>query len=458
MDDLATRFFKHPEAFGKAMELLMTFKGVENHWESVENFLMGLDEREEGLLSDAIAYDRIRKESQDDLAEQNETLKRTIEVLHSRIGSFHSTNSHQPEPASDAPLLSALIDDYFKDVSLGWDAKHFEGNERDLRPRLDSILEIIGDKPCVTITREDVAKFKEVTMKLPSNRKKKAAYRDKSIAELMIMEIPNGDLLSPKSINKNLEKASSFFKWCRANSTFVTEELWHPLTRRVKDDVPDDEQRDAFSDSDLQKLFLSTHYIQGTHKQPSHFWIPLLGLFTGARQNELCQLYKSDVYQDPDSKIWVLDLNDKSLDKKLKKRKHGRIVPIHPTLIELGFVKFVESITTDRVFNELSMVRGGYQHSFSNWFNRTYRSPKHCDVGNQPEENKNFHSFRHTVINQLEKKEVPQPQVARLVGQNPSDGSLTTTRYGKKNNITDNYEIIKKLEFPIDFGRIKTWS
>ncbi len=55
MDDLATRFFKSPETFGKAMELLMTLKGVEDHWESVEHFLMGLYEREEHLLSDTIS-------------------------------------------------------------------------------------------------------------------------------------------------------------------------------------------------------------------------------------------------------------------------------------------------------------------------------------------------------------------------------------------------------------------
>jgi integrase len=457
MDDLATRFFKHPESFGKAMELLMTFKGMEDHWESVEHFLMGLDDREEHLLSDAIEYDRICKESHHHLAEQNETLKRAIEVLHSRIGTNSSPAQQPLDPSLDAPLLSELIDAYLEDVSLGWDAKHFEGNDRDLRPRLDLIVEIIGDKRCDAITREDVRKFKEVTMKLPSNRKKKAAYRDKSISELMEMKIPEGDLLSPKSINKNLEKASSFFKWCRANSTFVSDELWHPLNRRVNDDVPEDEQRDAFTDEDLRRLFLSKQYLNGTHKHPSHFWVPLLALFTGARQNELCQLYKSDIYQDSDSGIWVINLNDKSIDKKLKKRNHGRIVPVHPKLIELGFLKFVESINEERIFNELARMRGGYQHSLSNWFNRTYRSQNHCDVGNRPNEKKNFHSFRHTVINQLEKKDVSPPQIARLVGQKPSDGTVTTSRYGKKNNIEDNYEIIAKLEYPIDFGKVKKW-
>ena len=454
MDELATRLFKTPEAFGKAMELLMHYKGLDQSWESVEIFLMQLDEGEEHLLGDALAYDSFRQNSQNDLIQQNETLRRTIEMLQAgRVKeSKVSTEIH-----TDAPRLSELIGSYIKDLSVGWDAKHYEGNERDLRPRLETMVEIIGDKPCDTLTLEDVAQFKKVTLRLPSNRKKKEAYRDKTIPELLQMEIPETDRLSPQSINKNLEKASSFLKWCKANSSFVTLELWHPLSRRVKNDVPDDEQRETFNTEELQRLFLSEQYTRRKHKKPSHYWIPLLALFTGARLNELCQLYKSDVYQDQESQIWVLDINEKSQDKKLKSNNHSRIVPIHPLLIKLGFIKFVESVKTERLFNELKMKRGGYHDALSKWFNRTYRSRKHCNVGNEPGEKKNFHSFRHTFINHLEKKQVPQPQIARLVGQAPSDGSVTTLRYGKKNDIKDNYKIIRKVEFLVDFGKIEKW-
>jgi len=84
------------------------------------------------------------------------------------------------------------------DTSLGWDKKHFSGNERDLRPRLDLIVEVIGDKPCNKVTREDVSRFKEVVMRLPSNRLKKQVYRDKSISELIATDIPENDLLSQR--------------------------------------------------------------------------------------------------------------------------------------------------------------------------------------------------------------------------------------------------------------------
>lgn len=303
---------------------------------------------------------------------------------HDQQGLNHDVSTVTQSVDQKVPMLSEVVESHFKDVSLGWDAKHFEGNERDLRPRLELIVEVLGDTPINKITREDVARFKETVLMLPSNRKKKECYRSKSIRELVAMPIPDSDKLSPKSINKNLEKASSFFKWSRANCTFVTEELWHPLARRVRDDVPVDEQRDAFNAEDLRRLFQSKEYREGIHKTPSQHWIPLLGLFTGARQNELCQLYKSDVYKDPESGIWVIDINDNAPDKKLKKRGHGRVVPIHPTLLDLGFIKYVKSVCEQRLFPELPLTRDGYQDRFSKWFNRTYRSRTYCNVGNAP--------------------------------------------------------------------------
>ena len=291
----------------------------------------------------------------------------------------------------------------------------------------------------------------------PANKNKKKAYRDMSIDDLMKMQVPDNDKLSITSINKNLEKASSFLKWLRANSSYVTEELWHPLSKRPKNVVPEDEQRDEFSEDDLVKLFQSKEYTKGLHSCPSRYWVPLLGLFTGARENELCQLYKSDVSQDDETKIWFIDINQNSPDKKLKKASHKRVVPIHPQLVKLGFIEFATNIKTERLFNELAHRRDGYASAFSKWFNRTYRGEKNCNVGNKDGEKKNFHSFRHTFINQLEKKGVPQPQIARLVGQQPSDGSVTSIRYGKKNSPKENQKIINKISYPIDFSIIKRW-
>ena len=48
---------------------------------------------------------------------------------------------------------------------------------------------------------------------------------------------------------------------------------------------------EPFSDDDLKKLFGSTEYRDQSFAKASEFWIPLLGLYTGARINELAQLH-----------------------------------------------------------------------------------------------------------------------------------------------------------------------
>ena len=75
------------------------------------------------------------------------------------------------------------------------------------------------------------------------------------------------------------------------------------------------------------------------HVHDFRYWIIRLGYYTGARLNEICQIYKTDI-RNIDG-IWCLDINDegnKSVkDKRTKKKKASvRLVPLHPVLIETG--------------------------------------------------------------------------------------------------------------------------
>ena len=58
------------------------------------------------------------------------------------------------------------------------------------------------------------------------------------------------------------------------------------------------------------------------------------------------------------SGVWVLDLNENTPDKKLKTDATSfRLIPLHPKLVELGFLKYCETLRKvgfQRVFPELS--------------------------------------------------------------------------------------------------------
>lgn len=463
MDELALRFFNSSESFGKGMELLMEYQRLAKEspdWEVMEDFLMRLDEGEDAVLNMAIKYREASVGNSEKLIQEIGLLKKTIEILNSKA-------SHDPQENSLLPVLSnqfkslqisELVRSYLNDCRSRWDPKHYGSNERDIAPKLALFVEIVGDKPANEITKEDISRYKAVLQNYPKNKNKIRAYKDLTIDEIVRLQIPTKDKLSRTSIHNHSTKIKSFIDWCGDNITGLEKELKSPLKKLPQKTVSADEERDAFSDDDLKKLFESKEYMQGLHRQAAHYWVPLLGLFTGARANEICQLYKSDIYQDSESKQWVISFNGEAEDKKQKKSSHKRIVPIHKKLIDIGFIDFVNSIPTERLFNELPRRRDGYADSFSKWFNRTYRSSKHCNVGQVVGEKKNFHSFRHTFITKLHNTHnVDQASIARLVGQKPNDSSVTINVYTKKRSIEENYKIINKLDFPIDFKKIRKW-
>ena len=248
-----------------------------------------------------------------------------------------------------------------------WNPKSITANERNLGLKIETSIEIAGDMDCFALTKAHVLDYKGKLFKLPANRNKRKAYRSLNLTDLFMMEITDNHLLSAETLSGHLNKVSTFLDWGYRNGLMAAD-LKLPLQRVIKKSKHASKQRDALNSSDLCKLFNSDQYLNGSHKQASRYYAALLALFTGARQNELCQLYRSDVYQDESTGIWVLDINEEGDEKHPKKPLHARLVPIHPQLIELGFIEFVKQAKTQRLFNDLKFKRDGYGQSFSRWF------------------------------------------------------------------------------------------
>ncbi len=109
-------------------------------------------------------------------------------------------------------------------------------------------------------------------------------------------------------------------------------------------------------------------------KEPQYFWIPLIALHTGARREEICQLYVTDLKRVKD--IWCLDIQEEA-DKSDKsvKTSEKRLVPLHPFIAEdLNFVGFVASLKDQkgRIFHTLKRTKSGYKYggAFGQWFSR----------------------------------------------------------------------------------------
>ncbi|MGR5321152.1 site-specific integrase [Vibrio sp. DNB22_19_1] len=124
--------------------------------------------------------------------------------------------------------------------------------------------------------------------------------------------------------------------------------------------------------------------------------------------------------------IWCISINDSQSDKKLKNSQSKRVIPLHPKLIELGFIRYIQSLTSQRVFPELKSSRDGYGSAPSKWFGR-FKRKLGFDKGHD------FHSFRHTVATELKNALVPHEVATSLLGHLLNN--ITYDRYGKEHNL-----------------------
>ena len=200
------------------------------------------------------------------------------------------------------------------------------------------------------------------------------------------------------------------------------------------------EKRKDFSTDDLNALFAGPVHAKGERPKGRYgeavYWMPLLALFMGARREEIGQLRVQDVkpvaYIDDDDKrqeIWCIDItdtpDDDALPNQIKNEASNRLVPLHPKLIELGFIDYVQKLPdqTGRVFPSLKAVGVGKKltDKVGQWFSR-YK--QECGIDDKA---KVFHSFRHTWKTHAVDAGIPERVCRQFQGH---EGKDAADKYG----------------------------
>jgi integrase len=297
------------------------------------------------------------------------------------------------------------------------------------------------------LTPKDVRTYVDTLPKLPT----RVDSTDRRLLE-DIVKSP-GPRLSAKTIFAHAQATNMFLAWCEAQQyplKFNFHSILKPLLKKPRIKT----KKKAFSQQQLTILFEAEAYTAGTFKRASDYWVPLLGLFTGAREAELCQLEVTDVRQDPATDLWLLDINSDA-DKKLKTDASAREVPLHPTLIDLGFLNFAESVRTikgTRLFADEERNKRGEFSAFSKRFNR-YKEA--LGIKSDQQHKLDFHSFRHTLQNLLFDAGEEEYVVNALCGHSPAQQSEGVKTYSRGPGLKAKYELLLKLRFDIDFAKIK---
>jgi len=235
------------------------------------------------------------------------------------------------------------------------------------------IVEILGDLPINTIGYPEVERLKETLLKLPPNRKTSPLYRNLSIQQILASKPQK--VLSRKTVNKYLSLMSNFFDFAERYG-YAEKNYFGGVSVKIK--KRPNEDRQPFTDEDIAKLF-SPDFFKAKPLHSYMFWAPLIGLYTGMRLEEICQLHLEDIRQVDE--IWVFDIKAEG-DRTVKTASGERMVPLHSVLIKMGLLDHIAQLNKKgkaMLFPELRPDKfGKYSARVSKWFNARYR--RQCGI------------------------------------------------------------------------------
>lgn len=141
------------------------------------------------------------------------------------------------------------------------------------------------------------------------------------------------------------------------------------------------------------------------------YWVPLIGLYTGARVGELCQLRVEDVENTRHGPFFRIA--EEAERATLKTTAGVRCVPVHSELVRLGFLDYVASMKKARaasLWPSYQPRKGKPGAYFSDWMNAFHKAA----TGNPKAPL--FHELRHTVRTALHSAAVERETIGRIIG------------------------------------------
>lgn len=330
------------------------------------------------------------------------------------------------------------------------------------RPALNMLVEVVGDKPVNDLRQADLNEFFDVLTALPPRWSDQCRQHKLSVRQLA--ELEHAETIGPKTFEDGyMASVRSFLK--AAKRDYGDQGFPLNLTtdgiEYLGDQEEDVNKQRAFKPAELVRLFAGAEMraFAADPAQHDKYWLPMLGLFTGARVNELCQLNPQvDIAQDAESGVWHLWINAETEAgegiRKSVKTGDARKVPIHKALIELGFLEHVARLKAagaKRLFPLWRPSKGRASGEAEKWF-RQFLS----DTGLRDDTPKakllGMHAFRHTLLSYGTASK-PSLNLGSITGhvQIAPGVSVVQAGYNDK-SITDKLDDRQALLNQLDYG------
>ncbi len=275
------------------------------------------------------------------------------------------------------------------------------------------------------------------------------------VKEYKLSEKPTKlDFLSEKTINEKLGKVSNFLDYC-VKKEFLDK---NRLNGERFDKPKPKSIRVYFEQQELNNMLESDWYTLNLEEhlknRPERFFIPLIGLYSGFRGNEIAQLTINDIILKDD--IYCYHINTNNENQRTKTDNSKRLIPIHSKIIELGFIKFVEQIKQKkgtRLFSRLNYYpETGYWKDFGDDFNEKLKVKMvKKELLDRKDLSIDFHSFRHNFSHSLKGK-IEDRTLSAAMGH--AIEGMSHGRYGSEYPVEVLQDAIEKLDYKLDFSKI----
>lgn len=331
----------------------------------------------------------------------------------------------------DGPTLAALSKMYIDEGKRGGTWR--QGSVEEVERALSDLFELMGDMPAEAFNTQQARLLKERLGRCPQYFALRPEFKGKTLKHV-VESSSTYKTITAVTVNNRLRKLTAFMNWCKANG-YMTD---NPLAGMKVMAGSAKEARLSFDRPDLVILLDKENLRQEARKHPWRYWLPFLGRATGCRLEELCQLHVDDFIEQQG--IWCIRIDDSREGQNLKNASSRRVLPLHPALIDLGLLQHVEAVRAtgfDRLFPELEAVRGKLGHAPSKWFGR-YKTKLGIT-----DSRKTFHSFRHTLIDDLREAGVQDSLIKRIAGH--EDGAVTFSIYGSRSPLKAMSEVLAQI-------------
>lgn len=342
-----------------------------------------------------------------------------------------------PNAGTEGSLESILLA-YEADKSPAWSAS----TRKALVPVFRLLRDMYPDRAAGSITRQEARDLVALLQKVPTQIGKRKELRGLTVPEAVEKNAVHGfPTLGPKTINDGyLLHIASIWNWA-AREQLVTGNPFTGLT--VADPVADRDRRDPFTTAQLSTLFSAAPWNQPWAKgrdRPGAYWVPLICLFHGLRNGEASGLRVEDVYQAEGQP--VLHVREYA-GRTIKTPEARAELPIHPELLRLGFMDFVED---QRKAGEVGLFPDGKPSNRGQHGAKLgERFSSHVRALGLEGRKLGMHSFRHNFEDRLRAAEIATRTALALARRKePGSGD----NYGSGLSTRHKAEALAKITYP----------